>query len=496
MSSASPSPGPYSFSDTQPVIKDPAIASLLGSVSELMKNRLPYTAGTLELSPSAFTIYYEDKDTGVVRSIKTLEASDEDLERLTNACDEATFGRGDEDVLDKAYRTAGKLDATHFSTPLVPERSELAKIVNDFMLEGKYHKREVEMELYKLNIYGKGSFFKSHVDTPRSERMFGSLVLAFPTPHQGGELVLRPSGGTEYIFDSGSALVPGKPRVGYAAFFSDVEHEVLPVTEGHRITLTYNLYYGEPERKAITPESVTARMSECKSLLTGILRSKKVLPRGGLLCFGMKHAYPVSVGQRNESLRKAHRVLKGADQLLYVALNQLHLQTNVQLLYRPRYADDEFAAACGLSSRIIDMECREDDDSDSVVLRREGTLSTEDLSRKKVLWVTPPTGLTSIKYAFGQPWGNEISHGHIYADLCLVSRIRPYAERIKDLPDQKRKRDADDDPDSASKRSKSEASEASEGGVAGDAEARRGDEDEEEDKSEEEDSDEEDSDEY
>ena len=25
-------------------------------------------------------------------------------------------------------------------------------------------------------------------------------------------------------------------------FFSDVEHEVLPVTQGHRITLTYNLY--------------------------------------------------------------------------------------------------------------------------------------------------------------------------------------------------------------------------------------------------------------
>jgi len=25
-------------------------------------------------------------------------------------------------------------------------------------------------------------------------------------------------------------------------FFSDVEHEVLPVTQGHRITLTCNLY--------------------------------------------------------------------------------------------------------------------------------------------------------------------------------------------------------------------------------------------------------------
>ena len=31
--------------------------------------------------------------------------------------------------------------------------------------------------------------------------------------------------------------------VQWAAFYGDCEHEVLEVTEGHRITLTYNLYY-------------------------------------------------------------------------------------------------------------------------------------------------------------------------------------------------------------------------------------------------------------
>lgn len=294
--------------------------------------------------------------------------------------------------------------------------------------------------------------------------MFGSLVLAFPTPHEGGELVLRPAGGTEYTFDSGSALVPGKPRVGYAAFFSDVEHEVLPVTEGHRITLTYNLYYGE-ERKMLTPESVSTRMTQCKGLLTELLQSKKVLPKGGLLCFGMKHAYPVSVGEEEE-FSQAHQVLKGADRLLYVTLNQLRLRTDVQLLYRPSDASDDFPAAVGLSSEVIDMERREDEEEeDEDVLRRSNTLRKEHLSRKNVLWVTPPTGLTSIKYAFGQPYGNEISHGHIYADLCLVSRIKPYDQRIEDFPDAgmagrsgKRKHAVDDENSdgSASKRSKAE----------------------------------------
>lgn len=31
--------------------------------------------------------------------------------------------------------------------------------------------------------------------------------------------------------------------IQWAAFYGDCEHEVLEVTEGHRITLTYNLYY-------------------------------------------------------------------------------------------------------------------------------------------------------------------------------------------------------------------------------------------------------------
>jgi hypothetical protein len=32
------------------------------------------------------------------------------------------------------------------------------------------------------------------------------------------------------------------PDIKWAAFYSDCKHEVLEVTSGHRITLTYNLY--------------------------------------------------------------------------------------------------------------------------------------------------------------------------------------------------------------------------------------------------------------
>ena len=47
-------------------------------------------------------------------------------------------------------------------------------------------------KLYKLNIYGSlGGYFKAHIDTPRCEQMFGSLVVCLPTCFSGGVLVTR-----------------------------------------------------------------------------------------------------------------------------------------------------------------------------------------------------------------------------------------------------------------------------------------------------------------
>lgn len=79
--------------------------------------------------------------------------------------------------------------------------------------------------------------FKSHVDTPRSEEQFGSLVICLPCKHEGGQLVVRHAGHTmEYDWGKGDSAIQ------WAAFYSDCEHEVRAVTSGHRVTLTYNLY--------------------------------------------------------------------------------------------------------------------------------------------------------------------------------------------------------------------------------------------------------------
>lgn len=90
-------------------------------------------------------------------------------------------------------------------------------------------------------MYGAPSgFFKSHVDTPRSDKQFGSLVVSLPCHHEGGQLVVRHAD-HEAVFDWSTSKVQ-KDAVCWAAFYSDCEHEVKEMVEGSRVTLTYNLY--------------------------------------------------------------------------------------------------------------------------------------------------------------------------------------------------------------------------------------------------------------
>jgi hypothetical protein len=74
--------------------------------------------------------------------------------------------------------------------------------------------------------------------------MVGSLVVVFPTPHEGGALLVR-HGDQEWTLDPDLELTSANartPMFGFVALLKGVEHEVAPVISGHRVTLRYLLY--------------------------------------------------------------------------------------------------------------------------------------------------------------------------------------------------------------------------------------------------------------
>ena len=115
--------------------------------------------------------------------------------------------------------------------------------------------------------------------------MLGSLVVIYPTPHEGGELVLRHKYREWKLDAKVLAASQSSPSLAYVAFYSDIEHEVLKVTSGHRVTVTYNLYLvdisSEPQAPAVTTNAQS--FSNFQTTLQRLLKSPEFLPNGGTL---------------------------------------------------------------------------------------------------------------------------------------------------------------------------------------------------------------------
>ena len=181
---------------------------------------------------------------------KEYELANIPLDELLRYCSPAPFGdlRKMKTVLDPDVRQAYELESNRFKIERehtymsqsrmvndIPGRTWIARHIEDSFTPG----RSVKLERYKLNVYSGGGFFKSHVDCPSGDEMIGTLVLCLPSPHKGGELCVSHDG-LEHVFDF-SNHSGDKRKIQWAAFYSDSIHEVKPVLEGHRVTITYNI---------------------------------------------------------------------------------------------------------------------------------------------------------------------------------------------------------------------------------------------------------------
>ena len=100
--------------------------------------------------------------------------------------------------------------------------------------------KNIEAKLYKLLLYTTGGHFLKHKDTERVSNMFGTLIIQLPSVYAGGELIVY-NGKSKTVFDFGQKSGKSQYYMHYAAHYADLEHEILTVTNGYRLVLTYNL---------------------------------------------------------------------------------------------------------------------------------------------------------------------------------------------------------------------------------------------------------------
>lgn len=160
-----------------------------------------------------------------------------DAKRIIGTARQAPYGRGEATIVDTDVRRVWQLEPSQFTLRNAAWNEALAGVVDavkrDLGLRGK-----VTVELYKLLVYEKGSFFKPHRDTEKVQGMFGTLVVCLPSRHEGGTLILEHDGQTKRIEFGGK---DSEFQTQYAAFYADCRHEVTPVKSGYRVCLVYNL---------------------------------------------------------------------------------------------------------------------------------------------------------------------------------------------------------------------------------------------------------------
>ncbi len=160
-----------------------------------------------------------------------------DAAALKKRARQAPYGKGTQTLVDTDVRRVWEIDAEQVALGNPQWPGVVDEAVRAAQSALGLEQRKLAAHLYKLLLYEPGSFFLSHRDGEKLDRMVATLVIALPSAHEGGALVVRHEG-HEVIVDFAAQ---SRFETQFAAFYADCEHEIRPVTSGFRLALVYNL---------------------------------------------------------------------------------------------------------------------------------------------------------------------------------------------------------------------------------------------------------------
>jgi 2OG-Fe(II) oxygenase superfamily len=241
------------------------------------------------------------------------------------ATQQSPFGKGSQTLVDTSVRKSWQIDPEHFQLTN-PEVDDLVGRLVEIVakkLNVACGSENVTAELYKLLLCEEGAFFLPHQDGEKVDGMFGTLMICLPSKHTGGEIHLSHEG-RHLIFSTSNM---SDLEYSCAAWYSDVVHEVKPITSGYRLVLIYNLVQGSSG-----PITTAASRTDSKSRLKMVLsqwsaicnRDYPGIPR--ILAYKLSYKYSISSlsfntlkGSDNVKFQHLDEVCKEEDFLLYLA---------------------------------------------------------------------------------------------------------------------------------------------------------------------------------
>ncbi len=292
-----------------------------------------YVTGTLEAFPPTLEV---DGVGRIALPLLSLQA-----EQLVNVAEQAPYGRGQETIVDTQVRKTWQIEANRVKLGGKHWQKNLETIVKR-VVTGLGICGNVNAELYKLLAYDEGCFFTSHRDTEKTEGMFATLVIVLPSVYSGGELVIKHQQQQVNL----DLCCEDPSEIAFAAFYADCVHEVLPITQGCRLTLIYNLLRTDKKMPLPKPADYHRELDELVVLLNNwsaelSTDSNEEIPEK--LIYLLEHAYtPAELG---------FDALKNTDiaiaEVLVAAAEAAHCEIHLALVSVEESGNAEYAGGGG-----------------------------------------------------------------------------------------------------------------------------------------------------
>ncbi|KAJ6599163.1 hypothetical protein DFH09DRAFT_27215 [Mycena vulgaris] len=292
-----------------------------------------------------------------------LPLSSREAEHIKVHCVQAPFGKGERTLVDKSVRDTWEMDASqvHFDNPAW--KTFMVQVSQEVCLKLGLAAKQVSTvrcEPYKLLLYETGSHFLPHQDTEKTKGMFATVIVVLPSPFQGGAAHLS-HGDLSTIVDSSPCSLS---NVSVLAWYTDVLHEIKPITGGHRLAVAFNLIQTASSRPELPKTD-----DHLRKLKHVLLSWKQRTDVPDKLMYLLQHKYSLA------SLRGD--CLKGADAYKVALLQSLAKQLDFDVglanveCHVVGYGDDDFGHRGGYGS--------EDDDDVGMAEVEEQTMTISNL---------------------------------------------------------------------------------------------------------------------
>ncbi|KAF2431700.1 hypothetical protein EJ08DRAFT_696180 [Tothia fuscella] len=206
------------------------------------------------------------------------------------------------------------------------------------------------------------------------------------------------------IIDEISQSSSSPNTIRWATFYSDCKHEVLEVTDGHRITLTYNLF------------SVNTGLLAGQSKLLNV----KKFPAYDAVKALVKHSY--FVGDDN-------MILGGSDMVIYEVFRALGVHVVVRPILSPRDDDgwggEGDTLGCNEAGRVVGDELYVLRTTEEIEDWGEVWASAWGGQVRDITWLTNMGGEEDVAVAY-VAHGNQPTVNFFYSKAAILASARPF----------------------------------------------------------------------